>query len=104
MNLNKIPYEAVDTDSINNVTFMKRGNLVIFYGQITGMATDASISIGGVKEGMRPPANMYAVFPLYSSTAPYTQIGTVWIYSTGNVQVYKGSQTSGYFSGSYLVP
>jgi hypothetical protein len=99
-----IPNHINDTDSVNAVNFIKSGNLVMFYGQITGMATDSSISVGGVKEGMRPPTGMYAVCPLYSSTAPYTPIGTVWIYANGNIQVYKGSQTSGYFAGSYLVP
>lgn len=99
-----IPCISNDTDTVNNVSFIKTGNVVMFYGSITGMATDASVSIGSVKEGMRPPTGLYGLFPLYSMTAPYTPIGTVWIYANGNIQVYKGSQTSGYFMGTYLVP
>ena len=103
MNGSKIPVEINDTDTLNNVSFIRKGNIVMFYGSITGMAADASISVGSIKESMRPPTGFYGLFPLYSMTAPYTQIGTVWIYANGNVQVYKGSQTSGYFAGTYLV-
>ena len=99
-----IPSKIDDTDQVNNVNFIKTGNIVMFYGSIYGMAADASISVGAVKEGMRPPTGMYGLFPLYSVAAPYTPIGSVWIYANGNIQVYKGSQTSGYFAGSYLVP
>lgn len=94
-----------DTDTVGSIRFIRRGNTVSFYGSISGMTTDTSLTYGTVKQELRPSQDVtYAVSPLYSKTAPYLVIGSVWIDFYGEIAIYKGSQTEAYVAGTYVVP
>ena len=100
-----IPVDITDSDTVNAIKFIKRGNTVSFYGSISGMSTNTSLTYGTVKQELRPSQDVtYAVSPLYSKTAPYLVIGSVWIDFYGEIAIYKGSQTEAYVAGTYVVP
>lgn len=103
MILNKNPYDAPDTDTVAGITFVKRGNTVSFYGSLDSLSSNTSIVLGTVKEGLRP-LNSYACYPFYIKTSPFMPTGTLWVGSNGTITLYKGSETSGYVSGTYVVP
>ena len=47
--------------------------------------------------------NDYTILPLYSTSAPYLVVGSLWIYKSGNVSLYKKSETTECFiSGNYI--
>ena len=61
-----------------------------------------TVNFNNVPLGFRPATN-YAIISLYSSTRPFTQIGSLWTHSDGNAILYKPSTTvSGYLSGQYV--
>ena len=47
--------------------------------------------------------NDYTILPLYSTSRPYLAVGSLWIYKSGNVSLYKKSETTEcYISGNYI--
>lgn len=98
-----IPVEIIDTDTVGQIVFTKRGNVVSFYGNLSNLSSSTNYIYGTAKSGFQTPTNTYAAFPLFSKTAPYNQTGTVWIDEYGRIVIYKPSGvTEGYVFGTYV--
>lgn len=81
------------------IQIVKCGNTVTFYGSLTGVSSATTVNLGTVT---RKPVADWAVIPVYSASAPYNQIGTIWISNAGAATLYKNSSTSMYVSGTYV--
>lgn len=96
-------YEAAPVVTTLSVTYpiqlVKCGNTVTCYGSLTGVSSATTVYLGTVT---RKPVADYAVIPVYSTSAPYNQIGTIWISNAGAATLYKSSETSMYVSGTYI--
>lgn len=98
-----IPSDINETITRGQMSFTRRGNVVTYYGSLSGLATGSSIVYDTLPSEFRPK-DTYAVSPLYSNSSPYTPIGSIWIdnNTTPTIAIYKGSQTSAYASGTYV--
>ena len=85
----------------DGITYIKIGNHVDLYGALSNLGSGTTVTLTSLQ--FCKPLSHYAVIPLYSITAPYVPVGTMWIGDTGSVAIYKTSATtSGYVSGSYI--
>ncbi len=80
----------------------KQGNVIEFYCAFTASTkpTDGAYT-GAVADGYRPSAP-YAIFPVFSGSTPYLQIGSMWIYQSGTVAFYGIPNGAGYIRGTYI--
>lgn len=97
-----------DTEKVlgifSNIKFIKKGNMVQFFGNLSNLEEGATINIGTLPEGIRP-LDFYSVAPVLSHGVPYTPIGSLWIFkSDGSVVLYKPTDvTTVYVSGSFMI-
>lgn len=86
----------------NLIGFAERNKAVHVFANLTSLdSTKTVIEVQASAPYL--PVLSYAILPLYSTTAPYTQIGTIWIYNNGTVKMYKPANvTTGYVSGCYV--
>ena len=94
-------YEPLSTD-YGTIDFYRRDKVVSFYGLLTNIPTGERIELGYVQSNS--PNFNYIIFPCYDRTRPYVPIGTIWIYSNGQIILYKqDAKTDAYVFGSYIV-
>ena len=94
-------HKPLSTD-YGTIDFYRQGKVVSFHGLLTGIPAGERIEIGTVLANM--PNFNYIIFPCYDRTRPYVPIGTLWIYSTGQIMLYKqDAKTEAYVFGSYVV-
>lgn len=96
------PPQIESMTTVGQITFYRRGNVVSFWGDLSGLSTSTVIVYGQLPTGFKPLTN-YVIVPVFnSSTAPYMQIGTYMIDQYRMMALRKGSQTTGYVFGTYL--
>ena len=78
-------------------------NIAWFYWAFSNLDSSAtSIVLGSISSELAP-ASTYAACPVLSATPPYLPVGTLWISSTGTVELYKNAgETHVYASTSYI--
>lgn len=82
------------------INFVRRNNVVSAYGYLSNLPTGATVTLGSAPY---KSVSQYSCLNVYSSAAPYTQIGTIWIDRNGNLTIYKPENiTSCYVSGSFV--
>ena len=91
---------------INQVVFIpsifayKVGHTIEIYYHLTNLEKVTNIKLGNTQY---KSVNEYTILPLYSIDSPYLVVGSLWIYSTGVVEIFKPSETTDcYVSGSYI--
>ena len=92
------------TNRLPDGTFRARkfGRVIEIYAYWTSAAAPSTGTLtNSIKSDYRPPNN-YGIIPIYSSTSPYTQVGTIWIYANGSIAFY-GASNGGYAHGTYLI-
>lgn len=94
-------YKPLSTD-YGTIDFYRRDKVVSFYGFLTGIPTGERIELGYMQSNL--PNFNYIIFPCYDKSRPYVPIGTIWIYSKGQITLYKqDAKTDAYVFGSYII-
>ena len=73
---------------IPSIFAYKVGHTLEIYKHLSGLDEGTYIKLGITQY---KPVNDYAIIPLYSASPPYLVVGSFWISSTGNVEIYKHS-------------
>ena len=78
----------------------KVGHTLEIYKQLSNLEKVEYIDLGITQY---KSVNDYTILPLYSTDPPYLVVGSLWIYKSGNVFLYKKSETTECFiSGNYI--
>lgn len=78
----------------------KVGHTLEIYKQLSNLEEAASIRLGITQY---KSVNDYTIIPLYSTSPPYLVVGSLWIYKSGDVLLYKQIETTEcYISGNYV--
>lgn len=78
----------------------KVGHTLEIYKYLSNLEKAANIRLGITQY---KSINDYTILPLYSTSPPYLVVGSLWIYKSGDVLLYKQSETTEcYISGSYV--
>ena len=78
----------------------KVGHTLEIYKQFSDLGDDTYIRLGITQY---KSVNDYKIIPLYSTSPPYLVVGSLWISSTGVVEIFKQSEaTECYISGNYI--
>lgn len=106
----------LDTNSKSlQYSYAKYGDNISFYSDkldeisdiknITTYPKQFHISLGSVARAYRP-VQLYAIFPVFSKASPYLQVGTLWISSNGDIDLYataaSSTDTPKYVFGTYI--
>ena len=85
---------------IPSFSVYKVGHTIEIYKKLSDLGNATYIELGITQY---KPVNDYAIIPVYSTSSPYLVIGSLWIYNSGNIRLYKQSETTEcYISGSYI--
>ena len=78
----------------------KVGHTLEIYKHLSNLEEVANIRLGITQY---KSVNDYTILPLYSTSPPYITVGSLWIYKSGDVLLYKQSETTEcYISGNYI--
>lgn len=93
-----------DNATVQQLNIYKANNTVSIYGLLSSLDSTKTLIEYATLDAKYRPASGYAIGVLFSTTAPYMPVGTVWIQnSTGKVSVYKeAARTDGYLYMTYL--
>jgi hypothetical protein len=88
------------SNATGTLTFKRTGKVVTVFGDLTN-TTGATVSLGTVPVGYRP-ANYYAIGFAATHVSPYASTGSIWFYSSGNIQLYLPNKGDCYVSATYV--
>ena len=78
----------------------KVGHTLEIYKQLSNLEEAAFIRLGITQY---KSVNDYTILPLYSTSPPYLVVGSLWIYKSGDVLLYKQIETTEcHISGNYI--
>ena len=78
----------------------KVGHTLEIYKQFSDLGDDTYIRLGNTQY---KSVNEYTILPLYSTSPPYLVVGSLWIYKSGDVLLYKQIETTEcHISGNYV--
>ena len=85
---------------IPSISAYKVGHTIEIYKQLSNLEKAAYIRLGITQY---KSVNDYTILPLYSTSPPYLVVGSLWIYKSGDVLLYKQSETTEcHISGNYV--
>ena len=85
---------------IPSISAYKVGHTIEIYKQLSNLEKVGYIRLGITQY---KSVNDYAIIPLYSTSPPYLVVGSLWIYKSGDVLLYKQSETTEcHISGNYI--
>ena len=97
LNSNLIIYSV---EFIPSFSAYKVGHTLEIYKRLSNLENVEYIDLGITQY---KSVNDYTILPLYSTSPPYLVVGSLWIYKSGNVSLYKKSETTECFiSGNYI--
>ena len=85
---------------VPSISAYKVGHTIEIYKQLSNLEKAGYIRLGITQY---KSVNDYAIIPLYSTSPPYLVVGSLWIYKSGDVLLYKQSETTEcHISGNYI--
>ena len=93
----KLIFEIVEF--LPSIFAYKVGRTIEIYTRLSNLEKVTNIKLGNTQY---KPVAEYTIFPLYSIDPPYLPAGSLWIYRTGIVEIFKQSEaTDFYIYGNY---
>lgn len=104
----KVSISDASTNLLSNISgdVSVSGGTAYIYITGTGLKSAGNnADLCTLKEKYRPylSGGNYVILPLFSDASPYTPVGTVWLYTTGEVKKYGSANSGLYACGSYII-
>jgi hypothetical protein len=95
------------TKNGDTIRFYLKNGVCSFYGSLAHLSSSDTVVAFGILPAKFKPRSIYAIFNPFSQKSPYSSLAnaSLWIdNNTGNVVIYKSSETTGcYVYGEYMV-